>query len=515
MSRTAAPTRLRLAPGAALRRATPDGDRAQYRVPPLGGRWYAARVTAALLLSTAAVLPALAQSPRPETDAIRRQLESRKHELKDTSAREAALAQDVAEIDAERERINSRLLETASLIQKSEAKMSAIESRLGELEAQERIVRGSLEQRHGQIAKLLGALQRMGRNPPPVMITRRSDALQMVRSAMLLAAAFPELRGKALQLAGRLQELVRVMDEIRKESEQLKTETARLSDARTKLAGLMEERKQSLAQRKSELADVRRAAADIARSVTDLNELIVRLDKAVTEHTGLGAYEKEAQTAEVAPAPAPQATPSAASAPIVVPVPDTVATAPPLPAQSETRVAMAPIPKPSEVVELRPGHGAGVRADPGRIKPAVPFHLARGRLPLPAHGERVLNFNDKTQYGSQSKGVVLETRANAQITAPCDGWIVFAGEFRSYGQLLIINAGGGYHILLAGLSRIDVEPGQFVLAAEPVGTMGGASAARDGKNDSSSPVLYIEFRKDGRPIDPSPWWASGPEKVQG
>ncbi len=62
----------------------------------------------------------------------------------------------------------------------------------------------------------------------------------------------------------------------------------------------------------------------------------------------------------------------------------------------------------------------------------------------------------------------------AQVTSPCDGWIVYAGEFRSYGQLLIMNAGGGYHVLMAGLSQIDVQPGQFVLASEPVGTMSGA-----------------------------------------
>src|SRR5690606_8177076 len=103
--------------------------------------------------------------------------------------------------------------------------------------------------------------------------------------------------------------------------------------------------------------------------------------------------------------------------------------------------------------------------------PAVPFHLAKARLPLPAQGRRVLAFGDKTQFGGNSKGIVLETRAGAQIVAPCDGWVVYAGEFRSYGQLLIINAGGGYHVLLAGLSHIDVQPGQFVLAAEPIGTM--------------------------------------------
>jgi septal ring factor EnvC (AmiA/AmiB activator) len=100
-----------------------------------------------------------------------------------------------------------------------------------------------------------------------------------------------------------------------------------------------------------------------------------------------------------------------------------------------------------------------------------------------------------------------------------DGWVAYADEFRTYGQLLIINAGGGYHILLAGMQRIDVNVGQFVLAGEPVAAMG-ASAPGDsapGNDDKANgrPVLYVEFRKDGQPIDPGPWWAKSPERVQG
>lgn len=470
-----------------------------------------ALAVAMLTLEPAAQFRQALAQPADTNDpqAARRKLEVRQNDLKAKKERESALAKDVAEIDAERERLKQRLLETGALIQKSEAKLSTIEGRLGELEAQQRIVRGSLDQRHGQIAKLLGALQRMGRNPPPVMVTRRADALQMVRSAMLLAAAFPEMRGQALELAGRLQELVRVMDDIRNESTRLKAETERLTEARTKLAGLMEERKQSLDQRRSELAQVRKTAGELSKSVTDLNELIGKLDQAVTANTGLGAYEKE--VAAASPAPDANAKPAAVAprpaGPIVV-TPD----ASPGPVQgSETKVALN-VPKPGEIVELRPGGGG---ASAARIKPAMAFHEARGRLPLPAHGRHVLNFGEKTQYGANSKGIVLETRGGAQITSPCDGWIVYAGEFRSYGQLLIINAGGGYHILLAGLSRIDVEPGQFVLAAEPIGTMSGAASSRDVKSDTSAPVLYVEFRKDGRPVDPSPWWVTGPEKVQG
>jgi septal ring factor EnvC (AmiA/AmiB activator) len=93
--------------------------------------------------------------------------------------------------------------------------------------------------------------------------------------------------------------------------------------------------------------------------------------------------------------------------------------------------------------------------------------------------------------------------------------VVYAGPFRSYGQLLIINAGGGYHVLLAGMSRIDVSPGQFVLAGEPIAEMGKPAMPDQSSDDSSRPVLYVEFRKDGKPIDSGPWWAETSEKVQG
>jgi septal ring factor EnvC (AmiA/AmiB activator) len=113
------------------------------------------------------------------------------------------------------------------------------------------------------------------------------------------------------------------------------------------------------------------------------------------------------------------------------------------------------------------------------------------------------------------KGISLQTREEARITAPADGWVVYAGPFRSYGQLLIINAGGGYHILLAGMSRIDVSLGQFVLAGEPIAVMGSLAASGSSGKDSLRPVLYVEFRKDGRPVDPGPWWAAASGKVQG
>lgn len=433
-------------------------------------------MAAAAAMVLVAGLSAHAQTPKTPEQA-KKELETRRQELESVSKRTKTLESDVGTLAAERERLNAKLVETADLIKKSEGQLTSIESRLSELGAQEKLLKGSLYQRHGQIAKLLSALQRMGRNPPPILITQREDALKMVRSAMLLAAAFPELGDQARALAARLNELVGVMTEIRTQGDSLKAEMVRLTDARTRLSGLLEEKKTSLEQRQSELKRMRQAAADISASVTDLNELIARLDKAVKDNTGLGAYDAETRKQTASP---------------------------------DDKKVMPP--SSTDVVELAPGATLG---SPGRIKPEIAFAQATGRLPMPAQGRKVLAFGEKTQYGGQSKGLVLETRQGAQVTSPCDGWIVYAGEFRSYGQLLIINAGGGYHVLLAGLSQIDVQPGQFVLAAEPVGTMSGWSQQAQSAAVNSAPVLYVEFRKDGRPIDPDPWWVAGHQKVQG
>lgn len=471
-------------PGAPLLRAqtAPDAPAAGAAAPPS---------------TPPAASPSLPDAPT--ADQVKKALQSRRDELDTTLSKAGVIEKDVAALNAEREKINSRLLETAALIQKSESRLTDIEGRLSELEAQEKMVRGSLSQRHDQIAKLLAALQRMGRNPPPVIVTKREDALEMVRSAMLLAAAFPGMRTQALELADTLSSLMRVMGDIRSEADKLKAETTRLSDLRTRLAGLMETKRQSISERQAELQKVREAASDISKSVNDLNELISKLDQAVAQNTGLNAYEAEAKAA-VAAAP-PEA--AASSAPV---------SSSPTPAAS---VAAAGASTPdTKVVELAPTASPLMSGNAGRIKPAIPFHLAKAKLPLPVSGRRVLTFGERTQYGSNSKGVVLETRSAAQVTSPCDGWIVYAGEFRSYGKLLIINAGGGYHVLLAGLSQIDVQPGQFVLAAEPVGTM--SSMKKDSADvPNSAPVLYIEFRKDGDPIDPDPWWAAVSQKAQG
>src|SRR5499425_326242 len=150
------------------------------------------------------------------------------------------------------------------------------------------------------------------------------------------------------------------------------------------------------------------------------------------------------------------------------------------------------------------------RNEAGRLSPAIAFATAKGMLPLPVNGVKVRQFGAADRLGSTEKGLSIATRTGAQVTAPCDGWVVYAGPFRSYGQLLILNVGGGYHVLLAGMERISVDLGQFVLTGEPVAVEGsGSHNAAIPAAGSKPTVVYGEVRKDGVPVDPGPWWAAG------
>lgn len=413
---------------------------------------------AALLLLGAPVLAQTQDSPSPEE--ARRRLEADKSRLEANEKRSQELQADINKLAIERENINKRLIQAGKQIQESEGKLGSIESKLGDLEAQERQLRTSLGERYGAISALLAALQRMGRNPPPVMITRREDALTMVRSAMLLSSAFPGLKDQADVLAKQLAALAGVVKSSRAESERLKAEKARHDEVRIKLAALQDEKRRSSSQQQAELQGVRQEVARIARNVEEMTDFLQRLDKEVTARVSVPPEPPQSKSAVLAP--------------------------------SEERVAMLA---------------------PGPIKPNIPFDQAKGTLQLPSQGRRIISFGQKDNLGIQSKGLRIQTRYGGSVFSPCDGLVVYAGEFRTYGQLLIISPGSGYHILLAGLSQIDVQVGQSVLMGEPVGAM--SSIPKTQAAQDSGPVLTVEFRKDQKAIDPDPWWSDASRKVQG
>jgi len=492
------------------------------RLPPHRRRALAAPLAAAMLV---AALPqaAIAQGKPAGDMAQRREADQRKENLEKTKKRKES---EIELIGRDLARINSQRIGIAQQIQKSEGRLGEIEAKLDQLAEQTKVAQESLGQRRKDIARLLATMQRMGRNLPPAIVTQPDDVLKMFRGEMLLDPVTKALIAKAAALKADLDELDRVALESQREQEHLRAETAELNERRSRLEALNSEKRLLVDERKNEVEQIRKAILDISRNAPDIAELITKTQPIIAEKAGLDAYKQELARQEQQaaartdpPAAPPPAPPAAGAPPPAKPEPKLADARPPAIALLKPTITPAEPSRPA--VELAPHSDVVAMLGPrDPMTPKVPFEKARASLPYPAQGRRVIHFGDKTQYGGSSKGIVIETRQRAQITSPCDGWVVYAGEFRTYGQILIVDAGGGYHILLAGLSQIDVSLGQFVLTGEPVGTMGGPPAqpnkSADGKLPTTSPVLYIEFRKDKRPIDPDPWWVpDGLQKVQG
>ncbi len=142
------------------------------------------------------------------------------------------------------------------------------------------------------------------------------------------------------------------------------------------------------------------------------------------------------------------------------------------------------------------------------------FERRKGSLLFPVLGKKVQNIHESSQI--TRFGEMIETESAAVVISPADALVAFAGPFRSYGQLIILNVGSGYHIILIGMSRINVTQGQFVLAGEPLGTMGMKFIANSVALDigKTAPMLYIEFRKRGKIVNPTPWWRTDKNKKE-
>ncbi|MEO0412299.1 MAG: peptidoglycan DD-metalloendopeptidase family protein [Pseudomonadota bacterium] len=138
-------------------------------------------------------------------------------------------------------------------------------------------------------------------------------------------------------------------------------------------------------------------------------------------------------------------------------------------------------------------------------KPQQLFSESRGEMPLPVRGKVIANYG-KPFDGIKSQGLWVAARPKAQVIAPYDGQVVFADSFRSYGRLLIIEHSEGYHSVIAGLERSDVNVGQYVVSGEPIGVMGSRATKRTVPNNPLGlPMLYIELQRNGRSLDPSRW----------
>src|SRR5437763_12842590 len=426
------------------------------RISLLEALFSASFVAISLAPASAQLATTTPQNTTAAPEAIKQreqELEAARIQQKSAAESQAKFKADIAEIGQDRSKLNAQLIEIAAQVRSVETSIADAEARLRPLDSREQQIRGSLDSRRSEIVEVLAALQRAGRRTPPRLRVRPEDALQSLRTAMLLGSVVPELRGRAEKLTGELSELVRLRKVIATEQNRLALDRDKLGADQTRLAALVEQRQHQQSSIEKDMETESARAIALSRQVDSLQGLIAKMEQ------DLKSAARAAATANLQGAPPPNGKPNAA-----------------------------------------------MLKDSARLSPAIAFASAKGLFAMPVNGSKIRDFGGSDGVGGVEKGISLASRPGSQVTTPCDGWVVYAGPFRSYGQLLILNAGGGYHVLIAGMERISVTIGQFVLTGEPVATMGTTSRfASILATNASQPVLYVEFRKTGTPIDPGPW----------
>ncbi len=362
-------------------------------------------------------------------------------------------------IEAEIRVLGESSIAAARKAQDYETRLSGLETQLSELKNQEADKVAGLRARRAQLGGTLAALQRMALQPTDALIVAPGSPVDTVRSAMLLRVAIPAIEQRARALRADLDELTALRRQIALQRDELAATTAALDTERGRISALIQRKSKARAATASEQKAARARAARLAVQAKDLRDLMARIGREAKERAERERAEREPLAGEVEP-------------PALTPAPDTT-----------TRLALV---------------------KPDNIRP---FPDARQSLVIPARGRVVVRYGQSRGTGGSTKGITIRARQGAQVVAPFDGQVVYAGPFRRYGQILIIEHGGRYHTLLAGLDRIDAVVGQWLLAGEPVGVLGSPQ--------NENPELYLELRQAGQPINPLPWLATTGDKVRG
>ena len=390
--------------------------------------------------------------------AQEQRLETIQQQIESSKASQERIAAEIAAAIKEQDEVAGRLVAISQSIQAREATIAESEQELTKLAEDRVLLLASLGEKQEVLSDLLAGLQRLERNPPPALVVKPDDILSALRGAMLLGTIVPELQGEADKLVAELDRIKQVEAQISERKASLSADIARLAADRADLEGLVAEKQRLVAGANADLEAEQNRIAALGKKAKSVKQLLEDI-----------AAEKSRAEAEAA--------------------------------------------KKQQAEELE-----RKRQEEQQRQPRMVFADAKARLELPARGQVVRHYGDPDGIGGTTQGMMIATRKGAQVTTPADGKVEFAGPFRTYGQVLILNPGGGFRILLAGMDKVTANAGEFLRAGEPVGVMGDGPASvtlfgdvvQDGR-----PVLYIEFRNNADAIDSGPWWTIGKKEARG
>ena len=351
------------------------------------------------------------------------------------------------QINLELSSISKEMVDAAKKIQNTEDRLSLMERQLKTLESDlENAEKGFLKEDENLI-KTLAALQNLALKPTESLLVQPLSPVDIIRSAMILRGTVPYLEENAEQIRQQLHDIANKKSKIEKQIGEISKQKIVLQAEHQQMKKLQQRK---VALRKSveiKSEKTKKNMDKLASKAKDLRDLLAQIEKQ--------RREKEAREAE------------------------------------RRR-------KEEERRKLEEKQSADLikSAQQSITNIASGFAKAKGKLPLPARGKIITRYGEEKIKGISAKGITLATRENAQVISPFDGAVVFAGPFRGYGNMIIVEHGDDYLSLMSGLGNVDVELGQMLLAGEPIGNM----------PEEENAELYVEIRKNNQPINPAAWF---------
>ena len=389
----------------------------------------------ALMAVLAASAGAVQFTPDAEPAATREELRQALADGRTAEARSKLLEAEAARAVAAADKTARQAAALAARIQQAEAGIAVARARIGLVDRERRSLREQLGAEQRPVIRLTAALQQFSRRPVALAVLRPGSVRDMVYTRALLSSAVPVVRQRTSHLRSQLARDRELRRQAALAVSGLSEETATLAVRRQQLAEI--ETRQRLASRAATGNAAREGerALALAEQARDLNALVGELDRAGTLRRRLAAL----------------------PGPVLRPV-----------RPEDAQLATTPPP-------MAASGGAG--------PPPAPYLL-------PVAGRTVLGFG-ATGAGGTSRGVTLAPRPGAQVIAPAAGRVAFAGPYRGYGRIVIVEHQNGWTSLVTGLARVDTRVGDRLVAGSPLGVAG-----------QGRPTISLELRRDNDPVNP-------------
>ncbi|MEM9706567.1 MAG: hypothetical protein AAF850_10890, partial [Pseudomonadota bacterium] len=315
------------------------------------------------------------------------------------AAEESRLENEAAEREQELEALRAQMIDAAETLQSAEQRIGDIGLEIQRLNDEERAITQSLRSQQDRLGDVLGALLNLERSQPPALLVSPDDVNQAARAAMVLSDAAPTLEREAASLRASLQELADVKQALSDERAEYERVNTDILARRRVLADLVEKKRAERDVAASLAAAAQRETAALAARATSLREILARLKRFARRIT-------------------PRLKP-------------------PISEPDQSLLARAPSRKPLD--------------EASRFQPRQRFDRARGRLSAPVAGNLVGQFGAQRPEGGRFDGVRFIAENNAIVTTPFQADVVFARSWEPIGNLIVLDVGEGYHILLIGV----------------------------------------------------------------